>query len=136
MTKQNKALLWWIIFIVAVIGGILAIATFASSRPAALDSFALCLEEKGALFYGAFWCPHCADQKKLFGRSVSKIPYVECSTADGRGQLQVCTDAGITAYPTWKFADDTRETRVISLRELSERTSCPLPDESVTGSEE
>ena len=30
--------------------------------------------------YGAYWCPHCAHQKELFGAEAwSLIPYVECS---------------------------------------------------------
>src|SRR3989344_9366604 len=34
------------------------------------DTFAQCLTEKGAIFYGTFWCPHCKDQKELFGNSI------------------------------------------------------------------
>jgi hypothetical protein len=24
-----------------------------------LDDFAKCIKDSGAMFYGAFWCPHC-----------------------------------------------------------------------------
>jgi thiol-disulfide isomerase/thioredoxin len=43
-------------------------AAVSSRAPGELDEFAECLKSKGAVFYGAFWCPHCQDQKKLFGR--------------------------------------------------------------------
>ena len=37
-----------------------------AQKPGELDQFALCLGDKGAVFYGAFWCPHCQNQKKMF----------------------------------------------------------------------
>ena len=75
-----------------------------SGKAGELDGFASCLTENGTLFYGAFWCPNCKNQLALFGRSAKLLPYVECSTPDGKGQLPICTDAGITGYPTWEFA--------------------------------
>jgi thiol-disulfide isomerase/thioredoxin len=95
------------------------------------DTFATCLKDKGAIFYGAFWCPHCQEQKKLFGSSVKLLPYVECSTADGQGQLQVCKDKNITSYPTWKLADGTNipneNSAGVTLETLAAKTSCVLP---------
>lgn len=60
------------------------------------------LTKTDAKFYGASWCPHCIDQKEMFGSSVERIPYVECSP-NGRSQPQAkdCSDAGIRSYPTW-----------------------------------
>jgi len=91
------------------------------------DSFAKCLKEKGAVFYGAFWCPHCQNQKKIFGKSAKFLPYVECSTPDGRGQISLCQQKKIDGYPTWEFADGSRELGEVSLAKLSEKTGCPLP---------
>jgi thiol-disulfide isomerase/thioredoxin len=96
--------------------------------PGSNDVFAKCLEEKGAKFYGAFWCPNCETQKKLFGKSASRLPYIECSTADGKGQLSVCEDASITSYPTWEFAGGDRQSGVIQMSELAEKTGCELPN--------
>lgn len=127
LSKQNKVVVGWVVFIFIIAGGLIALAAYSSSKPSPLDGFAQCLSEKGATFYGAFWCPHCADQKKMFGRSVKKLPYVECSTPDGQGQLPVCSEKDITGYPTWVFADGTRESKVLELSTLSERTSCELP---------
>ena len=98
----------------------------APSRPGRLDSFASCLKDSGTIFYGAFWCPHCQNQKALFGSSAKLLPYVECSTPDGRNQLQICTDAGVSGYPTWVFPDGTRDSGEVTLERLSEATNCPL----------
>lgn len=60
------------------------------------------LADTEAVFYGAWWCPHCQDQKQLFGKEAAQIiSYVECSTPDGQGQTPECQEAGITGYPTW-----------------------------------
>lgn len=99
----------------------------ASNGPGKYDEFATCLKDKGAIFYGAFWCPHCQAEKKLFGSSAKLLPYVECSTADANGQTQICIDKGIKSYPTWIFADGSQLTGEIPLEQLAEKTSCVLP---------
>ncbi len=95
--------------------------------PGKYDAFAQCLGEKGATFYGAFWCPHCQEQKKLFGRSADELPYVECSTPGGQDQLPVCAEAGVKNYPTWVFAAGERLSGLIPLETLAEKTGCALP---------
>jgi hypothetical protein len=97
------------------------------STPSVYDSFAQCLTQKGAKFYGAFWCPHCQNQKKMFGSAATYLPYVECSTPDGQGQMQECADAKIKSYPTWVFADGAVESGEVTLQTLAARTSCELP---------
>ena len=122
-----------IIFFLVVAGivGALGYWIYDSSRPGKLDAFATCLKEKGAVFYGAFWCPHCQAQKKLFGTSQKLLPYVECSLASGQGQTQICIDKKITGYPTWEFADGSRLNGEIPLQQLADKTSCSLnQDES------
>ena len=42
------------------------------------DAFARCLTERGVKMYGAWWCPHCVEQKEMFGASFEYAPYVEC----------------------------------------------------------
>jgi hypothetical protein len=92
-----------------------------------MDAFAQCLGTKGAKMYGAYWCPHCADQKELFGSSFRYAPYVECGIKGSRNQAQVCTDAGVKRFPTWTFADGARVEGEHSLEFLGEATGCPLP---------
>ncbi len=92
------------------------------------DSFAQCISDAGAKFYGTFWCPHCKSQKELFKNS-KKLPYTECSTPNGQAQLPVCLDAGIKSYPTWIFADGSQLGGEQSFETLAEKTSCPLPQQ-------
>ena len=98
-----------------------------ASQPGKYDTFAECLGEQGVKFYGAFWCPHCQEQKAMFGKSEKKLPYIECSTPSGQERTQVCIDANITGYPTWEFNDGERLSGVRTLKELGEKTSCELP---------
>lgn len=100
--------------------------------PGRLDDFAKCIKDKGATFYGAFWCPHCQSQKARFGKSAKYLPYVECSTPDSQGQLQVCKDQKIETYPTWYFiSPSSTSTEIITgeieLIDLAAKTSCVLP---------
>jgi len=115
------------ILILGVIATVLLRNNATPAGPGKYDAFATCLKDKGAVFYGAFWCPHCQAQKKLFGSSEKLLSYVECSTADGSGQTPVCIDKGIKSYPTWEFADLSRLTGEIPLAQLAEKTSCELP---------
>lgn len=117
-----------IIAVIAIIVlGIIGSIAFYSAKPGKLDGFAQCLNEKGAKFYGAFWCSHCQNQKQLFGASKNKLPYIECSEVGGNAQTKVCSDAGITGYPTWVFADGSRLSGYLELSALSEKTGCQLP---------
>ncbi len=128
--KKEYAIFGLITAVVLV--GIIGFSYQQDSGPGKLDGFAQCLKEKGATFYGAFWCPHCQAQKKLFGRSAKLLPYVECSTPNGRDQLPVCKDKKINGYPTWEFADGTREGGEVPLAKLAEKTSCLIPVEEGT----
>lgn len=110
-----------------VIAGLVALIIVKRTLPGQLDSFAACIKDKGAIFYGAFWCPHCQSQKEMFGRSSRLLPYIECSTPDGQGQKQLCAEAGVTSYPTWIFPDGGKQTGSLSLEELATKTGCKLP---------
>lgn len=122
---KKPAIIWTIIFVL-VLSGILWSVNSYNNIPGQYDELAVCLKDKGAVFYGAFWCQHCQNQKKFFGKSAKLLPYVECSKPDGRSQYQVCADAKVESYPTWIFADGERMVGEISLEKLAEKTSCPL----------
>ncbi len=100
--------------------------------PGQYDTFAQCLKDSGAVFYGAFWCPHCEEQKKEFGSSSKLLPYVECSTPDAKGQTLICEEKGINSYPTWIFKDGSRMSGTLSWKVLAEKTSCVLPKNVAT----
>ena len=122
---MNKTVIWIIVFVLFVGGVVWLVRT--PGKPGKLDAFATCIKDSGALFYGAFWCPHCAAQKALFGSSAKYLPYVECSNPDGNSQNQICNAAGITGYPTWKFASGATTTGEQTLADLAAKTNCPLP---------
>jgi glutaredoxin len=85
------------------------------SSPDQLDVSAY-LNKRGAVFYGAWWCPACVAQKNLFGKEAgAQLPYVECDKTDeGR---QRCSAAKVRAFPTWDL-DGKRLEGVQSLEEL------------------
>jgi hypothetical protein len=93
------------------------------------DAFAHCLGARGVKMYGAYWCPHCQEQKEKFGASFEYAPYVECGVkGDPRAQSQVCKDENVKHYPTWQFPPTgERVERIFTLEELSDRTGCALP---------
>jgi glutaredoxin len=78
------------------------------------------LTKSDAKFYGASWCPHCMEQKKLFGSSVKRIPYIECSPAGPQGPLaEICKEKNIQSYPTW-IINGQRTTGVLPLDTLAQ----------------
>lgn len=124
--SKNKILWIVLVVIVAIIVAVLAMPK-QGSGVSEMDKFAQCIKDSGAKFYGAFWCSHCQEQKKEFGRSAKYLPYVECSTPNGQAQVAECKDAGITGYPTWKFADGSTEVGKVSFEKLTEKIKCPAP---------
>ena len=61
-----------------------------------LDYFAQCITDAGAIMYGTEWCPHCKNQKAVFGDSFIFIEYVDCDLNQKK-----CVEAGIKGFPTW-----------------------------------
>ncbi|MGE3268638.1 MAG: vitamin K epoxide reductase family protein [Chloroflexota bacterium] len=72
-----------------------------SAEQAQLAALADHLKESGAVFYGAYWCPHCQNQKQMFGAAASRLPYVECDPRGANAQPAACQAAGVRAFPTW-----------------------------------
>lgn len=71
------------------------------------------LKSVGAKMYGAYWCPHCHDQKVFFGKEAASIfEYVECAGDAPNSQEAACRaiapkvkeatgrDFG---FPTWEI---------------------------------
>jgi hypothetical protein len=106
-----------------------ALGPTANSRDSELSTLALCLKNRGVVFYGAFWCPYCQKEKALFGDAAGLLPYVECSNPDARGQTPVCIQQSIRKYPTWVFPDGTRVIAKLSPQALAEKSGCAAPEE-------
>ncbi|MEM9978571.1 MAG: vitamin K epoxide reductase family protein [Cyanobacteria bacterium P01_D01_bin.2] len=62
------------------------------------------LTDIDAKMYGAYWCPHCFDQKQLFGQEAKKyMPYVECAPDGSGSQTALCQSVPeVTGFPTWE----------------------------------
>lgn len=73
-----------------------------TSGPAEI-SLAQHLTAIGAKEYGAWWCPHCYEQKQLFGKEAfGYVNYVECASDDDpQKQTEACATAGVRSYPSW-----------------------------------
>lgn len=116
--------------VVLIVGAISAFALFATKEkvvePGKYDALAMCMTEKGTKMYGAYWCVHCANQKKAFGTSFDKVKYIECSLPGGQGQTQECQAAGIEGYPTWEFGDGTRMSGEVAVETLAEKSGCAI----------
>jgi len=56
----------------------------------------------GAKMYAAYWCPHCHDQKQLFGRqALALLTIVECAPDGRNSQTALCQEKKIEGFPTW-----------------------------------
>ena len=127
-SKINKKIKNWLIFTLLIVA-IILVAFFLSNQPkdpTKFDSFAKCLTEKNISMYGAFWCPHCQEQKEAFGESFQYVNYIECSNPD-RSMNKICQDAEINGYPTWKFGDGVVLEGYVLMKDLSTRSGCELP---------
>jgi uncharacterized membrane protein len=92
----------------------------------AIRALAEHLTKEGALFYGASWCPHCQEQKRLFGASASRLPYIECSLSGPKGpQASACRSAGVRSYPTWVINGRAVQGQVLTLAELAQASGFP-----------
>jgi hypothetical protein len=101
---------------------------YSSRQVSTLDGFAKCLNASGARMYGAWWCPHCAEQKEQFGYAFQYVNYVECGVeGQAHSENDGCKQSGIKNFPTWEFKDGSRKEGVLKLPELSDRTGCKLP---------
>lgn len=70
------------------------------------------LTDIGAKMYGAYWCPHCHDQKQLFGKEAfALVNYVECAADGQNSQAALCQQVGPQisqqtgrdfGFPTWE----------------------------------
>ncbi len=112
--------------IAGVIAVVIAAYLLYANAPGQYDSFARCVAASGAKMYGAYWCPHCNAQKEMFGNSWRLMDYVECSLPGGQGETAICTQAGITSYPTWVFKDGSENIGAMSFDQLGQKTNCSL----------
>ena len=74
-----------------------------SSSPQKVN-FAKFLSENNIVMYSAYWCPHCHDQKQLFGKeAVKELKVVECANDGKDTQYELCQEKGIQGFPSWEI---------------------------------
>ena len=86
-------------------------------------NFAKYLSDNKFVMYSAYWCPHCNDQKQLFGKeAVNKLIIIECAKDGKNNEYKLCQDKGIEGFPSWEINNEIYSgTR--SLRELAQMTN-------------
>ena len=98
--------------------GRVAPAVTTTSSPAKV-ALAEHLTAEGAVLYTAYWCPHCTEQKEMFGQQAAeKLDVVECAPDGVNGQPKLCEKKGIEGFPTWEI-DGTLDSGVKPLDELA-----------------
>ena len=93
-----------------------AITTSSSSQKV---KFAKFLSENNIKMYSAYWCPHCHDQKQLFGETaVKELTVIECAQDGKDNQYQLCQEKQIEGFPSWEI-NDKIYSGVMDLNDLS-----------------
>ena len=107
-------------YVIASVIGIIVLAVSAYSvysinKPGPYDNFAKCLNEKGAVMYGAMeWCKYTQGQKAMFGKSFKFIDYHEFNDLPG-----------IKKTPTWVINGAWHE-NTQSFEKLAALTGCKV----------
>jgi uncharacterized membrane protein/glutaredoxin len=62
------------------------------------------LTASGAVMYSAYWCPHCHEQKELFGKeATARLKVIECAPDGQNSQAELCQQKKIEGYPSWEI---------------------------------
>ena len=120
--QRNRRLLNILILCVVLVAA--GYAVYVSFRPqdsGQYDGFARCLTGEGVVMYGTEWCPHCQDQKRLFGESFRYVAFVNCDL-----DAAACAAVNVTQFPTWVYPDRSRTTGLLPLAVLADRTGCKV----------
>jgi uncharacterized membrane protein len=98
----------------------------AASTPARI-ALAEHLTAVGARLYTAYWCPHCHEQKELFGReAAAKLIVIECAPDGRNSQKALCDSKKIDGYPSWEI-DGRLDSGVKPLAKLAEQSGYKGP---------
>ena len=124
---MKKFLMLFFILILIILAG----CSSAKYTKESLDDLANCLADKNVKEYGAFWCPNCAKQQKMFGNSYDIIKsrgvYVECDARGENANPDLCLEKNVQKYPDWEFEDGSRLIGVQDLNVLAEKAGCAKP---------
>tara|TARA_B100000900_G_scaffold267277_1_gene228195 strand:- start:529 stop:1461 length:933 start_codon:yes stop_codon:yes gene_type:complete len=66
--------------------------------------FAKFLNDNKIIMYSAYWCPHCHDQKQLFGKKATEeLIIIECAKDGANNQYELCQQKDIEGFPSWEI---------------------------------
>lgn len=85
------------------------------------------LKQVGVKEYVAYWCPHCYEQKQLFGKEAyDELNHIECAKDGPNAQTQACIDAEVQAFPSWQI-NGQLTSGIKTLEELADATGYQGP---------
>jgi len=129
MRAYSLLLIGILLVVIAILGAIYVFFTPPTHSTPEAQTLAACLAGKGAVMYGAAWCPHCQNEKHAFGvEAFALIPYVECPVERAR-----CVSIGIHLFPTWIFGNPSTNSGQVAIRlegeqglaKLAAQSGCP-----------
>ncbi len=140
MTKMNKIISLSLLTILLLLVSCSRSPYSEESR----NALAACLAEKGVKEYGAFWCPNCAKQEKMFGQAMQiakeRGVYIECDPRCNVpkeelpkacrgiiGQTDLCLKKNVNKYPDWEFPNGERLVGVQELTTIATKAGCTFP---------
>tara|TARA_B100000900_G_scaffold2491_1_gene2142 strand:- start:492 stop:1430 length:939 start_codon:yes stop_codon:yes gene_type:complete len=86
-------------------------------------NFAKFLSDNNIVMYSAYWCPHCHDQKELFGKkAVEELIIVECAKDGKNNKYNLCQEKGIEGFPSWEINNEIYS-GTMNLDELADMTA-------------
>ncbi len=75
-----------------------------TSSSAQKIEFARFLKNNNIVMYSAYWCPHCHDQKIMFGKqAVKELSVIECAQDGKDNKYKLCQTKGIEGFPSWEI---------------------------------
>ena len=78
--------------------------TITTTSSAQKIQFARFLKTNNIVMYSAYWCPHCHDQKQLFGKeAVEELNVIECAPDGKDSKYELCQSKGIDGFPSWEI---------------------------------
>lgn len=80
---------------------------------------AQCLSSNWRVMFGTERCPHCKDQRQLFGSSFEQIQYIDCDQ-----EKSLCREHNIQAYPTRMDLGGNMYVWIQSIQELKHKSEC------------
>lgn len=119
--QRNKKIFNWSLVAIVILIAVYALYQFRGSDDGRYNTFAQCLTQKGAIMYGTDWCPHCQEQKRMFGDSFRYVTFINCDV-----NPDACSAAGVEVYPTWVVPTKPTVRGVQQLSTLAEMTQCTL----------